>query len=89
VLRRKPAVTEPFHRVFGAVKTEFGKFGDMLDKVKKKLDETGNTIEDAVHRSRQIEKRLRNVEALPVDEGVALLGEVQVSDVENEEPDQT
>jgi DNA recombination protein RmuC len=75
--------------VFGAVKTEFGKFGDMLDKVKKKLDETGNTIEDAVHRSRQIEKRLRNVEALPVDEGVALLGEVQVSDVENEEPDQT
>lgn len=76
-------------RVLGAVKTEFGKFGDMLDKVKKKLDETGNTIEDAVHRSRQIEKKLRNVEALPVDEGVALLAEVQVSDVENEEPDQT
>jgi DNA recombination protein RmuC len=76
-------------RVLGAVKTEFGKFGDMLDKVKKKLDETGNTIEDAVHRSRQIEKKLRNVEALPVDEGVALLPETQGSDVENEEPDQT
>jgi DNA anti-recombination protein RmuC len=51
---------------------------DMLDKVKKKLDETGNTIEDAVHRSRQIEKKLRNVEALPVDEDVALLTEVRV-----------
>jgi DNA recombination protein RmuC len=89
VLRRKPAVTELFHRVFGAVKTEFGKFGDMLDKVKKKLDETGNTIEDAVHPTRQIEKKLRNVEALPVDQGVAVLNEVQVSDVENEEPDQT
>ena len=52
-------------KVLGAVKTEFGKFGDMLDKVKKKLDETGNTIEDAVHRSRQIERRLKKVEALP------------------------
>jgi hypothetical protein len=41
-----------------------------------------------VHRSRQIEKKLRNVEASPVDEGVTLLTEVQTSDVENEEPDQ-
>jgi DNA recombination protein RmuC len=75
-------------RVLGVVKTEFGQFGDMLDKAKKKLDETGNTIDDAVHRSRQIEKKLRNVEASPVDEGVTLLTEVQTSDVENEEPDQ-
>src|SRR5205085_5969484 len=59
-------------KVLGAVKTEFGKFGDMLDKVKKKLDETGNTIDDAVHRTRQIERRLRNVEALPSDDGVPL-----------------
>ena len=72
-------------RVLGAVKTEFGKFGDMLDKVKKKLDETGNTIDDAVHRSRQIERRLRKVEALPAQDGVPPLAEPQILDVENEE----
>ena len=72
-------------KVLGAVKTEFGKFGDMLDKVKKKLDETGNTIDDAVHRSRQIEKRLRKVEALPSENGVPLLAESQLMDAENEE----
>jgi len=72
-------------KVLGAVKTEFGKFGDMLDKVKKKLDETGNTIDDAVHRSRQIEKRLRKVEALPSEDGAPLLVETKLIDVENEE----
>jgi DNA recombination protein RmuC len=72
-------------KVLGAVKSEFGKFGDMLDKVKKKLDETGNTIEDAVHRSRQIERRLRKVEALPPEDGIPLLAETQLLDIENEE----
>lgn len=73
-------------KVLGAVKTEFGKFGDMLDKVKRKLHETGNTIEDAVHRTRQIEKKLRKVEALPADEAVALLVEAPSADADNEEP---
>ncbi len=56
-------------QVLGGVKTEFGKFGDILDKVKKKITETGNTIEDAVHRTRQIERKLRTVEALPSAQG--------------------
>jgi DNA recombination protein RmuC len=73
-------------KVLGAVKTEFGKFGDMLDKVKKKLDETGNTIDDAVHRTRQIERKLRKVEALPADEGVTMLAEVPSAEVDNEDP---
>jgi DNA recombination protein RmuC len=67
-------------KVLGAVKTEFGKFGDMLDRVKKKLDETGNTIEEAAHRSRQLEKKLRKVEALPPSEAAALLAEAQPAD---------
>jgi DNA recombination protein RmuC len=71
-------------KVLGAVKTEFGKFGDILDKVKKKLDETGNTIEEAAHRSRQLEKRLKKVEALPVTEAAAVLGEGEPLDVEPE-----
>jgi DNA recombination protein RmuC len=73
-------------KVLGAVKTQFGKFGDLLDKVKEKLDETGNTIEDAVHRTRQIEKKLRKVEALPADEAVTLLAEAQSADADNDEP---
>ena len=75
-------------KVLGAVKSEFGKFGDMLDKVKKKLDETGNTIDDAVHRTRQIEKKLRKVEALPADEAGTLLVEAQSADSDNEVPDE-
>jgi DNA recombination protein RmuC len=75
-------------KVLAAVKTEFGKFGDMLDKVKKKLDETGNTIDDAVHRTRQMEKKLRKVEALPAEEGIPLVAETQLLDVEIEETDE-
>ncbi len=60
-------------KVLGAVKAEFGKFGDVLDKVKKKIDETGNTIEEAAHRSRQLEKKLRKVEALPANQANDLL----------------
>jgi DNA recombination protein RmuC len=75
-------------KVLAAVKTEFGKFGDMLDKVKKKIDETGNTIDDAVHRTRQIERKLRKVEALPAEEGIPLVAETQLLDVEIEETDE-
>lgn len=53
--------------VLGQVKTEFGKFGDLLDKTQKKLQEAGNTIEDAARKSRTIERHLRGVET-PVAE---------------------
>ena len=52
-------------QVLGAVKTEFGKFGDVLNRVKKKLDEASNTIDETGRRSRAIERKLRGVEALP------------------------
>jgi DNA recombination protein RmuC len=51
--------------MLGAVKTEFGKFGDLLEKTKKKLDEASNTIDDAARKSRTIERRLRDVQELP------------------------
>lgn len=69
-------------KVLAAVKSEFGKFGDTLEKVKKKLDETGSTIEEAAHRSRQLEKRLKKVEALPAAEATAMLGEATVEEIE-------
>ncbi len=51
-------------RVLGAVKTEFGKFGAVLDKVKKQLNTASNTIEQTGVRSRALERRLRSVEQL-------------------------
>jgi DNA recombination protein RmuC len=60
-------------QVLGAVKTEFGKFGDVLTKVKKKLDEASNTIDETGRRSRAIERTLRGVEALPATETAKML----------------
>jgi len=50
--------------VLGAVKTEFGKFGDVLAKTKKKLSEAANTIEDAERRTRVMSGKLKSVEGL-------------------------
>ncbi|MBU2505177.1 MAG: DNA recombination protein RmuC [Bacteroidetes bacterium] len=55
-------------KILGGVKTEFGKFGDMLDKTQKKLLEASNTIDDASKRSRAIERKLRDVQELPAGE---------------------
>ncbi|WP_346355656.1 DNA recombination protein RmuC [Azotosporobacter soli] len=60
--------------LLGAVKTEFGKFGDLLDKTGKKLQEASNTIDSAARRSRAIERKLRDVQELPSPEAVQLLG---------------
>ena len=50
--------------VLGAVKTEFAKFGDVLDKTQKKLLEASNVIDQAGIRTRAIERKLRNVEII-------------------------
>lgn len=68
--------------LLGAVKTEFGKFGDILEKTQKKLQEASNTIEDAAKKSRTIEKRLKNVQELPLAETTTLIGNIE--EVENE-----
>ena len=60
--------------LLGAVRTEFGKFGEMLDKTSKKLQEAGNHIEAAATRTRQMERKLKNVQALPSSEAQSLLG---------------
>jgi DNA recombination protein RmuC len=60
-------------RVLGAVKTEFGKFGDVLGKVKRQLDTASRTIDETGVRTRAMERRLRTVEQLPEDEAVAVL----------------
>lgn len=52
--------------LLGVIKTEFGKFGDLLDKTNKKLQEISNTMTDATKKTRTIERKLKNVEALPI-----------------------
>jgi DNA recombination protein RmuC len=65
--------------VLGAVKTEFGKFGGVLEKVQKKLQEASNTMHDAGVRTRAIERKLRDVQELPAPEaGRVLLGDALV-----------
>ena len=60
-------------RVLGAIKTEFGKFGDVLDKVKRHIDLAGQTIEKTGVRSRAIERKLRSVEKLTEPEALEIL----------------
>ncbi|WP_153130919.1 DNA recombination protein RmuC [Dechloromonas hortensis] len=63
--------------VLGAVKTEFGKFGEALAHTKKKLDEASSSISKAETRTRQLSRKLKEVEALPVAESEQLIGVVE------------
>lgn len=60
--------------ILGAVKTEFSRFGKILDKTKKKLQEASNVIDTASVRSRAIERKLKTVQELPEDDSVKVLG---------------
>jgi DNA recombination protein RmuC len=60
-------------KLLGAVKTDFGRFGDLLSRTKKQLDTVSNTLGDAEVRTRAIERKLRGVEALPAAEAERLL----------------
>jgi DNA recombination protein RmuC len=59
--------------LLGAVKTEWTKYGDVLDAVQKKLHQASDTIEKAKVRSRAVGRQLRDVQELPVREATALL----------------
>jgi DNA recombination protein RmuC len=67
-------------QLLGAVKTEFGKFGDVLAKTKEQLDRASNTLGSAEIRTRAIERRLRSVESLPDAASQRLLGDESLSD---------
>jgi predicted nucleic acid-binding Zn-ribbon protein len=60
-------------KVLAAVKTEFGKFGDVLVKVKRQLNTAANTIGETERRSRAMERKLRSVESLPEAEASEVL----------------
>ncbi len=60
-------------QVLAAVKTEFGKFGTVLEKTRKQLDTVRNSIDTAGVRTRAIERRLRGVESLTGEESQGVL----------------
>ncbi|KAF1054367.1 MAG: hypothetical protein GAK41_00597 [Burkholderia gladioli] len=62
-------------QVLGAVKTEFGKFGDVLARTKSQLETVTRSIEAAEQRTRVMNRKLKDVEALPGDDAAGLLGE--------------
>ncbi len=59
--------------LLGVVKAEFGKFGDVLTKTKKKLQEASHTIDRAAVRTRAIERKLRKVQELPPEQTAELV----------------
>ncbi|MDR1055832.1 MAG: DNA recombination protein RmuC [Prevotellaceae bacterium] len=69
--------------ILGIIKNQFGKFGDILAKTKRKLTEATNVIDQAELRSRVIEGKLRKVEKLPAQDASMLLGD----DLETEPDD--
>jgi len=76
--------------LLGVVKNEFGKFGDVLAKTKKKLAEASATIDQAGVRTRVIERKLRDVQGIPQADTAELIGEPELQEsiaVENNEND--
>lgn len=64
-------------QLLGVVKTEFGNFGNILDKTHKKLQEASNTIESASRKTRTIERKLRSVQELPSSDSTPLIGHME------------
>lgn len=60
-------------KVLGAAKTQYENFEKVLDKAKKKIEEAGNTLDEAQHRNSIIRKKLKNVEELESGEAENLL----------------
>lgn len=74
-------------QLLAAVKLEFEKFGDLLDKTNKKLKEATNTIESATRKSRTIERKLRDVQDVSLSSGKDFFQEIAEPDQVEEEAD--
>ena len=70
--------------MLGAVKTEFGKFGDVLDKLGNQLKTAQNTINATGQRTRAMERKLRSVEELPEEESRNILNLPTGEDLESD-----
>jgi DNA recombination protein RmuC len=62
-------------KVLGAVKTEFERYGDWVDKVREQVQKAADTLDKADTRSKQMRRALKNVEALPEQQAQLLLAQ--------------
>ena len=69
--------------LLGVLKTQFGKFGDMLAKTKKKLQEASQTIDNAEVRTRAIERKLKAVQEIPETDAEKLIEKEENNDIHN------
>lgn len=76
--------SEEVWKLLGAVKTEFKKYGDAVDKVRKSLSAATNHLDHISTRTRAVEKTLRGVESLPESESCEVLSAIQSLDVGEE-----
>jgi DNA recombination protein RmuC len=75
--------TSEIWELLGAVRTEFGKFGEVLQKTKEKLDSASKELDKAGTRTRVIERKLQHVQTIPSSKAEKLLEEPN----KYEEPD--
>ncbi|MHB2026537.1 MAG: DNA recombination protein RmuC [Elusimicrobiota bacterium] len=66
--------------LLGAIKSEFGKFGEILEATQDKLDQASKSIETAAKKSRGIEKKLKKVQELPHEESLKILNDPDSAD---------
>ena len=69
-------------KVLGEIKTAFGKFGDILDAVHKRLEQATNQVDDARKKSKTIQNKLRSVEILPGASAEVLLEDKTMAEPE-------
>ncbi|MDZ4199487.1 MAG: DNA recombination protein RmuC [Kiritimatiellia bacterium] len=72
--------------ILGAVKSEFGKFGDLFTRLRNQLNTASRTLDDGDRRTRVMANKLRGVEDMPAVESERILGLHRSSDAEDEEP---
>ncbi len=77
--------TDEVWQLLSAVKTEFGNFANLLEATQKRMHAVTQSIETATRKTRTIERKLRQVEALDEGEAVRLLGEDMVFEITEEE----
>jgi len=71
-------------KLLGAIKQDFGKFGVLLEKVNKKLEEASNVVGEATTRHSRITKKMKKVQELPAGEAEAIL-ELEAPEEEEED----
>ena len=77
-----PVLVVMINSLYVRDKTEFGKFGDILAKTKKKIQEVANTMEDAESKTRNIQRKLGKVDSLPINNSTE---EIEINSENNEE----